>query len=70
MGRYREVKTEKEAGKDARRYASTIWWMLWAFCFFILVYTGGIQFSEYKILKMLRALSQNTHPEMALSMLF
>ena len=51
MGRYREVKTEKEAGKDARRYASTIWWLLWAFCFFILVYTGGMQFSEYKNIK-------------------
>lgn len=48
MGRYREVHTEKEAKRNARRYAATIWWVLWAFCFIILVYTARMQYSEYK----------------------
>ena len=43
MGRYREVQTEKEA----RRYASAIWWVLWAVCFLMLAYTVRMQYSEY-----------------------
>jgi hypothetical protein len=48
MGRYREVHSEKEAKRNARRYAATIWWVLWAFCFIILAYTARLQYVEYK----------------------
>ena len=51
MGRYREVHTEKEAKRFARRYAATIWWVLWVICFLILAYTAGMQYSEYKSIK-------------------
>ncbi len=47
MGRYREVHTEKEE----RRYATAIWWGLWAFCLLILIYTVRMQYSEYKNIK-------------------
>lgn len=51
MGRYREVHTEKDARKFARRYVSTVWWLLWVICFLILAYTAIMQFSEYKRIK-------------------
>ncbi len=51
MARYREVHTEKEAKRFARRYAATIWWVLWAICFIILAYTVRMQYSEYKSIK-------------------
>ena len=47
MGRYREVQTEK----DARRYSATIWWVLWAVCVLVLIYTVKTQYSEYKSIK-------------------
>jgi hypothetical protein len=51
MGRYREVHTEKEAKRFARRYAASIWWVLWAVCFVILAYTARMQFSDYQSTK-------------------
>lgn len=45
MGRYRDVKTEK----DDRRYAAGIWWILWAVCFGIMAYTIFMQVSEYRL---------------------
>ena len=51
MGRYREMRTEKEEKRDERRYAATIWWLLWVICFFILAYTIVMQYSEYKSFK-------------------
>ena len=51
MGRYREVHTEKEARRSARRYTSSIWWVLWTVCFVILAYTVRMQYSEYKSIK-------------------
>lgn len=45
MGRYRDVQTEK----DARSYAATIWWILWAVCFVIMLYTVWMQISEYRL---------------------
>ncbi len=51
MGRYREVHSEKDARKYARRYAATICWFLWAFCLLILIYTVGMQYSEYRHIK-------------------
>ena len=44
MGRYREEYTEK----GERRFAATIWWVLWTVCFLILAYTASMQYSEYK----------------------
>ena len=51
MGRFREVHTEKEAKRYARRYVATICWMLWAICSIILGYTVAMQYSEYKNIK-------------------
>lgn len=45
MGRYRDVQTEK----DARRYAAGIWWILWAVCFGIILYTVWMQYLEYRL---------------------
>lgn len=47
MGRYREVHTEKEAERYARRYPATICWALWVICFLILAYTVAMHCSEY-----------------------